>query len=290
MDIFTLYVGQGALAAVRSGNEAIIVDAHMPTTEEVTAAQVEQSLSDYLRDSLVRGVVLTGLDGDHSHADGVETILTNHEPDWVMYPKCYKDTECAKQVFDSIERHEKRRANTAHPLRRHSVRLDRLDSRFLTGLADNFTFELFSPHIEDMDSSNNSSIVLKLVGLDATGFSYLITGDTETERWDTINRLFGKYLRTDVMAAPHHGSKNGVNAATLLHVSPNTVLISAGVNSQYGHPDPVAVRAYQAVAEHVFSTNATPDGTCLFTRRLNSDFDTRLVRHADAPLSASIAV
>jgi hypothetical protein len=30
MDIFTLYAGQGSLAAVRAGDEAIIVDAHMP--------------------------------------------------------------------------------------------------------------------------------------------------------------------------------------------------------------------------------------------------------------------
>jgi len=29
MDVFTLYVGQGALAAVRAGDEAIVIDAHM---------------------------------------------------------------------------------------------------------------------------------------------------------------------------------------------------------------------------------------------------------------------
>lgn len=287
MDIFTLYVGQGALAAVRVGDEAIIVDAHMPDTDEVTSGQIRQSLSDYVASYHVRGLVLTGLDGDHAHADGVDRVLTDHEPDWVMYPKCYKDTDCAAEVFASIGRHEKRRAKTAHPLVRHSVRVDKLESRRIDGLADHFTFELFSPHIGDMDSSNNSSIVLKVTGLDKIAFSYLITGDTETERWDSINRFFGKYLRSDVMAAPHHGSKNGVNAQTLLHVAPNTVLISAGVDNQYGHPDSVAVKAYRAVAKHVFATNVPPDGTCLFTRRLGDDFETILVRH---PTVRKIAV
>jgi beta-lactamase superfamily II metal-dependent hydrolase len=113
-----------------------------------------------------------------------------------------------------------------------------------------------------MDSSNNSSIVLKLTGLDQTGFSYLITGDTETERWGSINRLFGKALASPVMAAPHHGSISGVNAQTLLFVQPHTVLISAGVDNPYGHPDAAAVKAYGMVAKHVFSTNTSPKGNC----------------------------
>ena len=216
MDIFTLYVGQGALAAVRAGNEAVIVDAHMPDCDDITQEQIEKSLDHYLAKCNVCGLILTGLDRDHACPAGVESILSRYQPNWVMYPKYYKDTDAAGEVFDIIDRNEKRRANTLRPLVRHSVRVDRVDSRHLTGLASYFTFELFSPHMDDMDSSNNSSIVLKLVGLDQNGFSYLITGDTETERWDSINRYFGKYLASDVMAASHHGGRSGMNAKTLL--------------------------------------------------------------------------
>jgi hypothetical protein len=202
-------------------------------------------------------------------------------PDWVMYPTCYKDSDAASEVFKIIERHEKRRAKGSRPLIRKSVRVDRVESRLLTGLATNLAFELFSPHMDDMDSSNNSSIVLKLTGLDDTGFSYLVTGDTETERWDSINRYFGRFLSSSVMAAPHHGSRNGVNANSLLLIKPHTVLISAGVDNSYGHPDGVAVQAYQRVAQRVYCTNKTSDGkgACLFTRRLGEDFETRLVQH-----------
>jgi beta-lactamase superfamily II metal-dependent hydrolase len=161
---------------------------------------------------------------------------------------------------------------------RNSVRVDRVESRNLTGLASNFTFELFSPHMDDMDNSNNSSIVLRLVGLDQNGFSYLITGDTETERWNNINRFFGRYLASDVMAASHHGARSGLNANTLLLVNPNTVLISAGVDNSYGHPYGVAVQAYQQVAKHVLCTIAE-NGMCLLTRRIGDDFRTHLVQH-----------
>jgi beta-lactamase superfamily II metal-dependent hydrolase len=66
----------------------------------------------------------------------------------------------------------------------------------------------------------------------------------------------------------------------LLAINPNTVLISAGVDSPYGHPDAAAVAAYSKVAQHVFSTHSE-DGTCLFTRRLGPDFETHAVRHND---------
>lgn len=278
MDVFTLYVGQGALAAVRAGNEAVIVDAHMPDCDDITPPQIERSLDVYLAKSKVRGLILTGLDRDHACPAGVESILAKYEPDWVMYPKYYKDTDAAGEVFDIIAQHEKCRGKTSKPLLRKSVRVDRVESRQLTGLATNFSFELFSPHMDDMDCSNNSSIVLKLTGLDPRGFSYLITGDTEKDRWDSINRFFGKYLPSDVMAASHHGAPSGLNPSTLMAVNPNTVLISAGVDNSYGHPDGSAVKVYASVAKHVFSTTAE-GGMCLLTRRLGDDYDTQPVQH-----------
>src|SRR5262249_45101444 len=155
--------------ALRAGDEAIIVDAHMPNCEDVTQNQIEQSLDSYLAKSKVRGLILTGLDRDHACPAGVKSILQRYEPDWVMYPAYYKDTETASEVFSIIEREVRRRAKTVRPLARKSVRVDRVESRNLTGLAAHFTFELFSPHMDDMDSSNNSSIVLKLTGLDQNG-------------------------------------------------------------------------------------------------------------------------
>ena len=87
------------------------------------------------------------------------------------------------------------------------------------------------------------------------------------------------------MAAAHHGSTNGVNARALLKINPHTVLISAGVDNAYGHPDGAAVKAYKAVAKQVFCTNTPPDGVCLFTRRVGDGYETRDVRHFD-PVAA----
>lgn len=277
MDILTLYVGQGALAVVRHGNEAIIVDSLIPDIGDGGIERMGALLGRIVKSRKVPGLVLTGFDADHCCPEGVELILSKFQPDWIMYPKYYKDTDCATSVFKIIDKHVKNRVSTERPLRRVSVRLDRLDSRILTDLSSYFVFELFSPHIEDADNSNNSSIVLKLTGIGTSGFSCLITGDTENDRWDRINSLFGSVLKSDVLFAPHHGSKNATNATTILYVMPNTVLISAGVDNQYGHPDPQAVRAYSMVAK-VYATNVD-GGATLFTKRNGTDFETQLFLH-----------
>jgi beta-lactamase superfamily II metal-dependent hydrolase len=277
MDVITLYVGQGALAVARNSGEAIILDSHFPGTPPDLEDQIERQLDGVLRSHSVPGLILTGFDADHCCPAGVDLILDKYRPNWVMYPTYFKDTDCAHETFNIIERHRRKRESTSMALRRVSVRLDNLGSRLLVGLSANFSYELFSPHIEDMDNSNNSSIVMKLTGVGGFGFSYLITGDTESPRWDTINRLFGNSLKSDVMAAPHHGARSGANAETVLAIEPNTVLISAGVDSQYGHPHSDAVAVYGRVAKHVFATNVE-GGVSLQTKRHQNDFRTLLFR------------
>lgn len=276
MNIITANVGQGSLAIVRHRGEAIIIDSRIPPCDDATVAFVKEILAVSLKDHYVKGFVLTGFDCDHSDIAGTSIVLRKYRPDWVMYPKYYKDSKEARLIFRLIEQEEELRRNSRSPLKRVSMRLDKLDSRTLSGLSDYFSFELFSPHIEDMDCSNNCSIVLKLTGLGPRGFSYLITGDTEIARWETINKLFGSSLKAHVLAAPHHGSRNAVHPASLLNIAPHTVLISAGVDSQYSHPHPQALRVYSQIAKKVFSTNMQ-GGVSLLTQPGLTEITTTLV-------------
>lgn len=276
MNIITANVGQGALAIVRHQSQAIVIDSRIPAANDSTVAFVKEILAVSLKSHNVKGFIITGFDDDHSDVVGASIIFRKYRPDWIMYPKYFKDSREARAVFALISEEEKVRGTSNNPLRRIPVRLDRLESRYLPGLSAHFDFELFSPHVEDMDCSNNCSIVVKLTGLGPTGFSYLITGDTENGRWDTINRLFGSALKSHVLAAPHHGSKNAVHPASLLHIDPHTVLISAGVDSQYGHPDPSALKVYSRVAKYVYSTNME-GGVSLLTKPGLKELTTTLI-------------
>lgn len=273
MDIITVNVGQGSLAIVRNRSEAIAIDARIPPGGDDTVGNVKRHLATFLKDHAFRGVILTGFDRDHADVRCLAILLRKYRPEWVLFPDYDKDTDSYADVMTLLDEEVELRASTASPLEIIPVTMASLQSIDLSGLANGLVFEIFSPHPEDMTSSNNCSLVVKIRGTDPGGFSYLVTGDTENDRWATINRFFARRLAADVMAAPHHGSRNATNAETLLHVAPNTILISAGVDNPFGHPDPAVVQAYLQVARHVFGTHI--DGGCsLHTKRHNGDFRT----------------
>lgn len=194
-------------------------------------------------------MLVTGFDADHFNEVGLRIVLNKYRPNWIMYPKYFKKTQTANTCFSIIEGFESQKKFT-----RVSVSLSQNDTRFYSTLSTDFSFEVFSPHAADMDSSNNCSLVCRVKEL-TTGGTYLITGNTENDRWNSISYYFGDALSSDVLAAPHHGSKNGITAEVLGHIRPKAVLISAGVDNQYGHPDVEATRLFAVHTEHYYSTS-----------------------------------
>ena len=140
MNLITANIGQGSLAVIRHNNEALVIDSKIPAADDNTVVFVKQFLAFALKNHNVKGLILTGFDADHAMATGVALILSKYRPDWVLYPKYYKDTDCARDVFDVIEQQVALRRNSITPLRRVSVRVDNVTSRNLNGLSTNFAF------------------------------------------------------------------------------------------------------------------------------------------------------
>src|SRR5438034_1375306 len=99
MEVITVNVGQGSLAIVRNESEAVIIDARMPPCGDDTVASVKGHLSKLLKGRYVRGVILTGLDADHSDVRCLAILLRKYRPDWVLLPDYSKDTECCDDVL-----------------------------------------------------------------------------------------------------------------------------------------------------------------------------------------------
>ncbi len=248
MQIFTLNVGQGQFAVVTSLTQAIIIDTYFPLNPSKDVVNVKSALASILAGKELVGLLVTGFDSDHFNEVGMKIVLNKYRPNWIMYPKYFKNTKTADACFDVIKVFETQKA-----FRRVSVALDENESRFYNSLSKDFQFEVFSPHTEDMNSSNNCSLVCKIKET-CTGRRYLVTGDTENDRWASITRIFRNKIACDVMAAPHHGSKNGITANAIKLASPNTVIISAGVNNEYGHPDKEAAELFKQHSRNWFAT------------------------------------
>jgi competence protein ComEC len=248
MEIYTLNVGQGQFVVVTGNTQAFIVDTFVPLNPTNDIINVKGALSKILEGKELVGLIVSGFDADHFNEIGMRIVLNKYRPNWIMYPKYFKETDTANACFKAIKSFESQKEIT-----RVSVSLSKNDSRFYTTLSTEFHFEVFSPHAADMNSSNNCSLVCKVKEL-STDRTYLITGDTENDRWDSIVKYFGNALKSDVLDAPHHGSKNGITKEAIFQIKPDTVLISAGVNNKYGHPDAEATKLFDLYARNWYST------------------------------------
>lgn len=248
MRIYTLNVGQGQFVVVTGEKEAIIIDTYVPLNPTSDIVHVGGALANILKGKNLVGLMITGFDSDHFNEVGMKIVLNKYRPNWIMYPKYFKPTKTADACFAVIKSFEGQKA-----IERKSVALDKNDTRFYKKLCSEFQVEAFSPHSEDMNSSNNCSLVCKIKER-STGRTYLVTGDAESGRWSSIARIFGKSIAADVVDAPHHGSKNGISRDAMELIRPHTVLISAGVNNQYGHPDKDAIKLFDQYAEKYYAT------------------------------------
>ncbi|MFQ3304681.1 MAG: competence protein ComEC, partial [Oceanospirillaceae bacterium] len=104
-------------------------------------------------------------------------------------------------------------------------------------------------------SGNNASCVILL---NVYGRQVIIAGDIEAKAEDLLVKIASKSggmtLASDVLIAPHHGSKTSSTEKFLTQVRPAYVLVSAGKNNSYGHPHEQITDTYWRHGSHWYNT------------------------------------
>lgn len=98
---------------------------------------------------------------------------------------------------------------------------------------------------------NNSSCVLHVQS--AYG-SLLLPGDIEREAEAILVEKVGKGLLSDVLVAPHHGSKTSSTEDFVAHTRPRIVLFPVGYRNRYHHPHPTVLGRYEKVAQEIYDS------------------------------------
>lgn len=110
---------------------------------------------------------------------------------------------------------------------------------------DGARFELLHPDGPDW-RGNDASCVLRITG----AFTALLAGDIEAAAEAALVAAHGPGLRSDVLVAPHHGSRTSSTPAFAAAVRPGVVLYGAGWRNHFRHPRPEVVGRYRAARQY----------------------------------------
>ena len=115
-------------------------------------------------------------------------------------------------------------------------------------------------------SANDNSIVLRLeLGRSAA----LLPGDIEAAAEQQLLSRNRRWLRADVLKAPHHGSASSSTEAFLRAVDPRVAVISCGLENSFGIPPPSVQQRYLRLGvplarvdlDGAIRVTLVPDGT-----------------------------
>ena len=119
---------------------------------------------------------------------------------------------------------------------------------------DEVRFEVLHPQVDANQSGNDASCVIRV---EANGERLLLPGDIETSAEHALVARYGEALRSEVLVAPHHGSRTSSTPAFVRAVDPHWVLFAAGYRNRYGFPRPEVRARYRAQGSEALTTGET---------------------------------
>lgn len=222
-ELIALDVGQGSAVLLRTRRHTLLFDAGPQYARDSDAGQ--RVLLPLLRGLGVRRIdrlVLSHRDNDH--VGGARTLLK-------ALP--------VGELLGSLE--------AGHPL--HGLGVPH--RRCVAGerwVWDGVSFEGLRPVPQDYDRAlkpNAMSCVLRVAGSAPGAGSALLTGDIEREQEWSMVAAAPTALRSEVLIAPHHGSRTSSSEALLSAVAPRVAVIQAGYRNRFGHPAPDVMARYR---------------------------------------------
>jgi competence protein ComEC len=219
-DLLAADVGQGSAILVRTRGHVLLFDAGPQYSRESDAGQ--RVLVPLLR---ARGDTPLDL-----------LVLSHRDIDHVGGAKAVLGALGVEALSSSLD--------AGHPLTALATRASRCEAgqhwRW-----DGVEFAVLRPAAEDYARNlkpNALSCVIRVAG---NGRSVLLTGDIEREQEALLVVEHGSGLQSDVLIAPHHGSRTSSSAALLDAVRPSLVVVQAGYRNRFGHPAAEVLERYR---------------------------------------------
>jgi competence protein ComEC len=118
---------------------------------------------------------------------------------------------------------------------------------------DGIDFELLYPPQDTASRGNDGSCVLRVSN---SAGSVLLSGDIEAAAEGELLVFAPERLRSDVLVAPHHGSRTSSSPPFVTAVAARHVLFSVGYRNRYGFPHPAVAARYSSAGTESHTTAA----------------------------------
>ena len=254
LTISMLDIGQGDAVLIQTGAKNILIDTGDDKYYEDGKKGKEntQLLTELqkLKIDHIDTLVMT-----HAHADHIG------KADKVIAQYGVKEL-----VYNGIPSTSKYFINALKAAKANGTQQVKVKAGDVLDFGNGVSFEIVSPSqsLIDEDTAaikakkkvdvNNESVVGRLT---FGNFAMLFTGDAEGPVEKDMVASYGKKLKCQVLKAGHHGSKTSSTAEFLKLVQPESVVMSLGVNNQYGHPHEALLnRLHKQGIKNIYRTDA----------------------------------
>jgi competence protein ComEC len=240
MQVTVLDVGQGLSVAIKTATHSMVYDAGRKYNDENDAGS--QIILPYLRSQGIKhldAMVISHDDSDHS--GGAASLLAQMPIGWVAssYMMLNGENFMAKQSTP--------KQSTPKQFKCYAGQ---------QWVWDLVKFEVLYPQLpsyQDADiEDNNRSCVIKVTSRFG---SLLLTGDIEAQAEQILLESKAEKLKTDVMIAPHHGSKTSSIEAFIQATAAKQVIFTVGYLNRFKHPKPEIINRYETNAATLYRSD-----------------------------------
>ncbi len=224
-----LDVGQGDAIFIQVRNQNLLIDAG-----EKEHAQI---IIDYLKTYGVDTLDYVFLTHPHEdHLGGMGEVISNFNLGEFYAPDKTLVTKSFQRLTDALEKKSKT--------------MNILKGGMSFDFGEGILMEIFSPNRESYLNPNNYSPIMKLsIGESA----FLFTGDAEELIEEEVMNLKVN-LKSDVLKAPHHGSKTSSGSEFLTQVNPRFIVVTSEKGNTHNLPSPEILTRYEELGAQVILT------------------------------------
>lgn len=254
--VTVLDVGQGSAAlAELPGGGTVLIDGG-GFTSNLFFDVGERIVAPFLRYKRIRQVDTIVLSHPNTdHMNGLVYVLTHFRPKRLIWTGQQAKTKSFQRFYEAVNRCGV--VVPAFALLDRDMAISGVQMAILHPPAEASTHH----HALLDEGCNNDSIVLKLSMGDC---AILLPGDIEKPAEEHLIRRCREGLASNVLVAPHHGSRSSNSKDFLAAVQPEIIIVSAGWHNRFGFPHGCVLERYHELKASVYRTDR--DGAvCLRT-------------------------